>query len=334
MEAFLQKIWAQAKQNPKRIVFAEGSEPRVKVAIDVITREGLAVPVTFGEPTTDPHFENFLKKFMELRGTTEDEARSKMANPHYFATMMLHEGLADGMIAGPTATSRERILPALEIIKTKEKFHKVSGFFFMVLPESVDADAANGGILLFADCALNIDPDVPTLADIAIDSAETAKRFGVEPVVAMLSFSTAGSTDHPLAKKVREAAALVKSRRPDLSVEGEMQVDAALIDNIGSLKDPGSPVAGKANVLIFPNLEAGNIGYKLVERLAGAKAIGPILQGLRLPVNEVSRGSSSEDIVNLAAITTLEANPSDETFITLGLSNHSSQKSFRPDATF
>ncbi len=307
MEAFLKQIWERAKQNPKRVVFAEGNEPRVKEAIEVIMREGLAVPVTFGDPASDPHFEDFVKKFMELRGATEEEARSKLATPHYFATMMVQEGLADGMIAGPTATSRERILPALEIIKTKEKFHKVSGFFFMVLPSTVDADAANGGILLFADCALNVDPDVPTLADIAIDSAETAKRFGVDPVIAMLSFSTAGSTEHPLTKKIRDAAALVKSRRPDLLVEGEMQVDAALMDSIGALKDPGSPVAGKANVLIFPNLEAGNIGYKLVERLAGAKAIGPILQGLRKPVNEVSRGSSAEDIVNLAAITTIEA---------------------------
>lgn len=307
MEIFLKQIWDRAKQNPKRVVFAESNEPRVKEAIEVIVREGLAVPVTFGDPAADPHFEDFVKKFMELRGTTEEEARSKMKTPHYFATMMVHEGLADGMIAGPTASSRERILPALEIIKTKEKFHKVSGFFFMVLPADVDTDAANGGILLFADCALNVDPDVPTLADIAIDSAETAKRFGIEPVIAMLSFSTAGSTEHPLTKKIRDAATLVKSRRPDLTVEGEMQVDAALMDKIGALKDPGSPVAGHANVLIFPDLEAGNIGYKLVERLAGAKAIGPILQGLRKPVNEVSRGSSFEDIVNLAAITTIEA---------------------------
>lgn len=307
MEVFLKQIWERAKENPKRIVFAEGSEPRVKEAIAIIEREGLAVPVTFGDPAAEPYFEEFVKKFMELRGTTDEEARSKMNTPHYFATMMVQEGLADGMIAGPTATSRERILPALEIIKTKEKFHKVSGFFFMVLPADVDPDAANGGVLLFADCALNVDPDVPTLADIAIDSAETAKRFGVNPVIAMLSFSTAGSTQHPLAKKIQDAADLVKSRRPDLVVEGEMQVDAALMDSIGALKDPGSPVAGKANVLIFPNLESGNIGYKLVERLAGAKAIGPILQGLRKPVNEVSRGSSAEDIVNLAAITSIEA---------------------------
>ena len=307
MENFLARIKERAKKNPARLIFAEGNEARVKEAIEIIEREGLAIPVTFGDPASDSHFEDFVKKFMELRGASEEEARSKMQNPHYFATMMLGEGLGDGLITGPTAPSRERILPALEIIKTKEKFHKVSGFFFMVLPTSVDRDAANGGVLLFADCSVNVEPDVNTLADIAIDTAETAKRFGIEPVVALLSFSTAGSSEHPLVKKVREAAKLVKSRRPDLTVEGEMQVDAALMDQIGALKDPGSPVAGHANVLIFPDLESGNIAYKLVERLAGAKAVGPILQGLKKPVNEVSRGCSAEDIVNLAAITSLEA---------------------------
>ncbi|MFA4814681.1 MAG: phosphate acyltransferase [Candidatus Gracilibacteria bacterium] len=307
MEAFLQRIWARAKENPKRVVFAEGKEPRVLEAIEIIKKEGLAIPVTFDEPTKDPHFEDFVQKFRELRGTTEEEARAKMANGHYFATMMVQEGLADGMLAGPVASSKERILPALEIIKTKEKLHKVSGFFFMVLPSDIDPDAANGGVLLFADCAVNIEPDAPTLADIAIDSAETAKRFGINPVIAMLSFSTAGGSDHPLVKKIREAAKIVKARRPDLLIEGEMQVDAALMDKVGALKDPGSLVAGKANVLIFPDLESGNISYKLVERLAGAKAIGPILQGLRKPVNEVSRGSDVNDIVNLAAITSIEA---------------------------
>ena len=307
MQNFLTQIKERAKKTPARLVFAEGSETRVQEAIKIIEHEGLALPLTFEDHTKDAHFEEFVKKFMELRCATEEEARNKMQNPHYFATMMVEVGLADGMIAGPTAASRERILPALEIIKTKEKFHKVSGFFFMILPASVDEDAANGGVLVFADCAINVEPDEKTLADIAIDSAETAKRFGVEPVIAMLSFSTAGSSDHSLAQKIRAAAALVKSRRPDLIVEGEMQVDAALMDQIGALKDPGSPVAGHANVLIFPNLESGNIAYKLVERLAGAKAIGPLLQGLKKPVNEVSRGCSVEDIVNLAAITSIEA---------------------------
>ncbi len=307
MENFLAALKERARKNPQRIVFAEGSEPRIVEAVKKIEEEGTAKPIVFGNPEEDSRFETYVKRFMELRGTTEEEAREKMKSPHYFATMMVHEGEADGMIAGPTATSRERIIPALEIIKTKEKFHKVSGFFFMVLPASTDPDAANGGILLFADCAVNIEPDVTTLADIAIDTAETAKRFGLEPKIAMLSFSTAGSSEHPLAKKTREATQLVRSRRPDLPVEGEVQVDAALIDSIGTLKDPKSAIAGHANVLIFPNLEAGNIGYKLVERLAGAQAIGPILQGLKKPVNEISRGCSVQDIVNLAAITTLEA---------------------------
>lgn len=307
MQNFLSQIKDRARRNPKRIVFAEPEEPRVREAIEKIKAEGTAVPVSFGKPEDDAHFETYVKRLQELRGASEEEARSKMKNPHYFATMMVHMGDADGMIAGPTAASRERILPALEIIKTKEKFHKVSGFFFMILPPSVSEDAANGGVLIFADCAVNVEPDVQTLADIAIDSAETAKRFGVEPKVAMLSFSTAGSSEHPLAQKMRDAAKLVHERKPDLPVEGEVQVDAALMDQVGALKDPGSPVAGHANVLIFPDLESGNIGYKLVERLAGAKAIGPILQGLKKPVNEVSRGCSVEDIVNLAAITTLEA---------------------------
>lgn len=307
MNSFIEQIKTRARLDPKRIVFPESKEPRVQEAMERIINEGLAKPLSFENPEQDAHFTRYVQEFMKLRGASKEEARSKLKNDHYFATMMLQMGDADGMIAGPTVPSRERILPALEIIQTKEKFHKVSGFFFMVLPRHVDSDAANGGILLFADCAVNIDPDVKTLADIAIDTAETAKRFGLTPQIAMLSFSTAGSSDHPLVQKIREATALVKSRRPDLAIEGEVQVDAALMDKIGALKDPNSPVAGHANVLIFPDLEAGNIGYKLVERLAGAKAIGPILQGLRKPVNEVSRGCSAEDIVNLAAITSIEA---------------------------
>jgi phosphate acetyltransferase len=177
----------------------------------------------------------------------------------------------------------------------------------MVLPASVEADAANGGVLLFADCAVNISPSTEELAQIALDTADTAKTFGLEPVVALLSFSTAGSTEHPLTQRIRDAAAIARTLRPELPIEGEVQVDAALIDSIGHKKDPGFTLAGKANVLIFPELEAGNIGYKLVERLAGATAIGPILQGLKKPVNELSRGSDVEDIVNLATITCIQA---------------------------
>jgi len=304
---FLEDLKIRARKNPKRIVFAEGREPRVLEAARQLSAEGLVLPILLTDPSAEPAFERYVEAFQALRGTTREEAEAKLRLPHYFATMMVQQGDADGMIAGPTATSKERILPALEIIKTKEPHHKVSGAIFMLLPDTVDPDAANGGVLLFADCAVNIQPSTEELAQIAIDTADTAKRFGLDPVVAMLSFSTAGSTEHPLTQRVRDAAAIARHLRPDLPIEGEVQVDAALVDSIGAKKDPTFALAGKANVLIFPELEAGNIGYKLVERLAGATAIGPLLQGLRKPVNEVSRGSTAEDLVNLAVLTALEA---------------------------
>lgn len=303
---FLSRIKAEAQKDPKRIVFAEGTEPRVREAAARIEAEGLAFPILLGDPATHPRFEAHKAAFQTLRGTTPEEADAKMRLPHYFATMMLQQEDADGMIAGPTAPSRDRILPALEIIKAKDKFHKVSGYMIMILPESVNPDAANGGVLLFADCAVLVDPSSQELADIAMDTAQSAKFLGLDPKIALLSFST-HSSDHPTVKKIREAVKLIHHRDPSLIVEGEMQVDAALMDDVAAIKDPGSPIAGQANVLIFPDLEAGNIGYKLVERLAGATAIGPILQGLNKPVNEVSRGCGAEDIVNLAALTSLQA---------------------------
>lgn len=304
---FIETLKLRAKQNPKRIVFAEGTEPRILEAAAQIEKEGVALPILLKDPSSETSFEDYVKAFQELRGTTREEAEAKMKLPHYFATMMVHLGAADGMIAGPTATSRERILPALEIIKTKIEHHKVSGAIIMVLPAAVDADAANGGVLLFADCAVNISPSTEELAQIALDTADTAKAFGLNPIVALLSFSTAGSTEHPLTQRIRDAAAIARSLRPELPIEGEVQVDAALVDSIGQKKDPKFALAGKANVLIFPELEAGNIGYKLVERLAGATAIGPILQGLKKPVNELSRGSTIEDIVDLAVVTCIQA---------------------------
>jgi len=304
---FIETLKLRAKQNPKRIVFAEGNEPRIIEAAAQIEKEGVAIPILLKDPSSEAAFEDYVKAFQELRGTTREEAEAKMRLPHYFATMILHLGAADGMIAGPTATSRERILPALEIIKTKIEHHKVSGAMIMVLPATLDADAANGGVLLFADCAVNISPSPEELAQIALDTADTAKAFGLEPIVALLSFSTAGSTEHPLTQRIRDAAAIARTLRPDLPIEGEVQVDAALMDSIGQKKDPSFALAGKANVLIFPELEAGNIGYKLVERLGGATAIGPILQGLKKPVNELSRGSEVKDIVNLATITCIQA---------------------------
>jgi phosphate acetyltransferase len=304
MNNFIQKIRAEAQKSPKRIVFPDASDPRVIEAALVIKNEGLAIPI-LDLPLNK--VENYTAEFAKIRGVTIEEAREKMKDRNYFATMMLQMGDADAMIAGPISKAHERILPAFQVIKTREAGHKVSGFNFMVLDENTDADAANGGVLIFADVAVNVDPTPDELAQIAIDSAETAKRFWIKPKIAMLSFSTAGSSNDIHAEKVREATKIVKNKRPDLQIEGEIQVDAALIDKIGEMKAPGSLVAGHANVLIFPDLEAGNIGYKLVERLAGAKVIGPLLQGLRKPVNEVSRGASAEDIVNLAAITSIQA---------------------------
>ena len=253
------------------------------------------------DPKTNDHLEPFTDRYVEIRKgkTTEDQARKEMTEDiNTFGTMMVQEGFADGMISGTTFPTADTIRPALKIIKTKEKFHKISGFFFMIWEER---------LLLFADCAVMIEPNSHELADIAIDTAETAIRFGIDPRIAMLSFSTAGSARHPNVDRVREATKMVQHRRPNLTVEGEMQVDAALVPQICERKFPQSKVCGDFNIFIFPNLSAGNIAYKLVQRLAGAHAIGPILQGLNKPVNDLSRGCSAKDISDLAAFTTVEA---------------------------
>jgi phosphate acetyltransferase len=211
--------------------------------------------------------------------------------------MMIQLGDADGMITGATHPTANSIRPVLQIIKTREKFHKVSGIFFMVLHNKP---------LLFADAAITVEPDSHDLRDIAIDTAETAKLFGIKPKIALLSFSTKGSAKHPLVDKVTEAVAMIKDRRPDLLVDGELQVDAALVPQVAKRKCPDSPLHGEANILIFPDLQSANIAYKLVERLAKAKAIGPLLQGLKKPVNKLSRGCNWQDVVNVAAFTVCE----------------------------
>lgn len=253
------------------------------------------------DPEQDPRIESFAQRYYELRegAVTLEQSREEMKrNIHLFGTMLVEGGIVDGMISGATCPTGDTIRPALHVIKTKEKFHKVSGFFFMILEERV---------LLFADCAIIIEPNSHELADIAIDTAETALRFGIEPKIAMLSFSTAGSAKHPLVDKVREATKIAQYKRPDLLIEGEMQVDAALVPDVCRRKFPQARSCGDFNILIFPDVQSGNIAYKLVQRLAGAQAIGPIIQGLRKPVNDLSRGCSIEDIINLAAFTTIEA---------------------------
>ncbi|MBU1446422.1 phosphate acetyltransferase [Patescibacteria group bacterium] len=325
MKKFINFVKKTAKANPKRIVFPEGFEERVLFATKKILKEKTAIPVLIGnpdiirrniknlgiklnfdaleihDPLTSSKRKEFAEEFYNLRknkGITEEEAMKTIEKINYFGTMMVHMGYADGMISGTTYSTAETVRPALQIIKTKEKFQKVSGVFFLILEKR---------LLLFADAAITIDPNSHDLADIAIDTAETAKKFNIEPRIGMLSFSTNGSAKHPNVDKVREATAIIKDLRPDLIVEGEMQVDAALVPDIAKRKFPESKLQGDANILIFPDLQSGNIAYKLVERLAKAKAIGPILQGLKKPINDLSRGCSWRDIANLAAFTSCEA---------------------------
>lgn len=324
-DRFLSLIKQKAKKHPKKIFFPETSDKRILQAVSIISNEGTAKPCLLGEERelrgkfkklklkpdvkkitfVDSNDLRLLEKYTEQlyeirknQGLTIDEALDLIKNPNYFGVMAVFCGDADGMISGAASTTAETLRPALQILKTKEKFHKVSGFFFMVL---------NQRLLLFADCAVNIDPNSHDLADIAVDSAETAERFGIKPKIAMLSFSTAGSAKHPSVDKVREAVRMVQYYRPDLICDGEMQVDAAIDPEVCARKYPNSKIEGDANVLIFPNLDAANISYKLVEKLGRAKAIGPVIQGLKKPVNDLSRGCSVDDIVNLAAITSLEA---------------------------
>jgi len=321
--AFLEKIKKKAKANPKTIVYPEGSEERILKAAEKVAKEGFAKVIILGDeakvmeqakklklklkgvriinPEKYERFEEMAKAFYELRkhkGITPEQAKEIVKKTNYFGTMLVQMGVADGLVSGSTHSTADTVRPALEIIKTHEKFHKVSSFFFMVMDDK---------LMIFADCAVIIDPDAKDLAGIAIDTAKSAKAFGIEPRVAMLSFSTKGSATHPSVDKVKEAVAIVKDQMPSLVVDGEMQVDAALVPDVCMKKCPGCKIKGDANVLIFPDLNSGNIAYKLVERLAKASAVGPILQGLRKPVNDLSRGCSVDDVVDVTAITVVEA---------------------------
>lgn len=311
---FLELVREKAREKPARIVIPETFDPRTLRAVSMMVKTGVAQPVLIGNPKKlslekcsvidmegdAERRERYAQALFELRkekGMTVDAAREFMKNFNYFGVMVVKMGDADGLISGANSPSQDTLRPALQIIGTKEKFHKVSGFFFMVLENR---------LLLFADCMVNIEPNSHELAEIAIDTAETAKRFGIEPRIAMLSFSTNGSAKHPSVDRVREATKMVNYSRPDLVCDGEMQVDAALITDVCKRKFPSAKVCGDANILIFPDLDSANISYKLVERLGHAQAIGPILQGLQKPINDLSRGCSEQDIVDLAAITSVE----------------------------
>jgi phosphate acetyltransferase len=323
MEYFLETVKNKARIIKKRIVFPESWEEKVLKACETIVKHGLAIPYLIGDrleieknalkygvslsgvevrdPKHDINLQKYINEYYNLRkkkGITLEQARSKILLNHYFAAMMIRMGDADGGVGGLNSDFKP-FMPAFEIIGPKDELHKVSGVFFMVWED--------GRLLFFADCSTIINPDAKDLANIAIDTAETAKKVGVIPKIAMLSFSTHNTAKDPSVSKMAEATKIVKSLRPDLMIEGEVQADVALVKEVAEKKLPGSLVQGDANILIFPDLDAGNIAYKLVERLARPKAIGPILQGLKKPFNDLSRGCSSDDIVNVAAITAVES---------------------------
>jgi phosphate acetyltransferase len=327
----LAEIREKAAQKQKTIVLPEGTEKRTLLAIKGIINNKIATPILLGnvsavkaaasdagadisgaeiiDPVNSALFDDFVQAFYEMRkskGVDLDKARATMLDPLFFASMMVKMDKADAEVAGAENTTGNVLRPALQIIKTAPGISAVSGAFIMIVP---NCEFGDNGIFVFADCAVTISPTAQQLAEFAKASAETAMSLcGIkEPKVGMLSFSTKGSASDVVVDKVIEATKIAKERFPELKVDGEFQLDAALVPSVGSSKAPGSPVAGQCNVLIFPDCNAGNIGYKLVQRLAKAEAIGPILQGIAKPVNDLSRGCSVEDIVNVVAMTAVRA---------------------------
>lgn len=327
----LESLVAQAKQNKRRIVLPEGTEERTLRAADRILSEGVADLILIGNPdeikklaaeyglqniekatiicpVNNPKKEEHATLLYELRkakGMTMEEATKLAENPLFLACLLIKNGEADGEVAGAQNTTGNVLRPALQIIRTAPGIRVVSGAFIMLVQDQTQGEK---GAFIFGDCAVMPNPTAEELAQIAISSAASARTLvGMEPRIAMLSFSTKGSAKHENVDKVAEATKLAKEMAPELMIDGELQVDAALDLTTGQKKAPGSPVAGKANVLVFPDLQAGNIGYKLVQRLGNATAIGPILQGIAMPVNDLSRGCSIEDIYYMVAITSNQA---------------------------
>jgi len=328
--AFIDTIIEKAKSNIKTIVLPESYEERNLKAASVVLKEKIAKIVLIGkedeikkeaakfganvdeaifiDPDNFERFDEFVNDFYELRknkGVTLEDAKKIMKDPMYFGVMLVYKGLADGMVSGAIHSTADTLRPALQILKTAPGVKLVSSFFIMVVP---NCEYGENGVFLYADAGLNPNPTAEELADIAITSAKSFEALvGKTPKIAMLSYSTKGSAKSEMVDKVVEATRIAKEKAPDLLIDGELQADAALVPSVAKLKAPGSPVAGQANVLIFPDLNAGNIAYKLTERLAKAEAYGPITQGIAKPVNDLSRGCKAEDIVGVVAITAVQA---------------------------
>ncbi|NLD50888.1 MAG: phosphate acetyltransferase [Clostridiaceae bacterium] len=325
---FLEQIIERAKKDIKTIVLPESTDIRVVKAASMIAGQGIAKVVLVGkeneikklagnldlsgvkieDPDNFESIDDYANTLYELRknkGMTIDKAREAIKDPLYFGVMMVKKGQADGMVAGAINSTANTLRPALQILKTAPGTKLVSAFFVMVVP---DCEYGHNGTFIYSDAGLVENPNADELSEIAIASAKTFKTLvEAEPQVAMLSYSTYGSAKSELTQKVIEATKLAKEKAPELALDGELQADAALVPMIGKSKAPGSNVAGKANVLVFPDLNCGNIAYKLTERLAKAEAYGPVTQGIAKPVNDLSRGCSAEDIVGVAAITCVQA---------------------------
>ncbi|MDR2825133.1 MAG: phosphate acetyltransferase [Prevotellaceae bacterium] len=327
----LDNIKQKAKQNPQRIVLPEGTEIRTLKAADIAIAEGLASIILIGNMAEiqqlaaenslaniakaqiiDPeanekmsYYANLLYELRKNKGMTLEQAQTLAKDPLYLGCLLIKNGDADGELAGARNFTGDVLRPAFQIVKTQPGIKVVSGAFLMLTPATTLGEE---GLLVFADCAVNPNPTAEELAGIAISTAATTRAIaGFEPRIAMLSFSTKGSAQHELVDKVVEATRLAKEMQPDLQIDGELQADAALVPSVAASKASGSAVAGKANVLVFPDLQAGNIGYKLVQRFSGAEAVGPLLQGMAAPINDLSRGCTTDEIVSMIAITANQA---------------------------